>query len=173
MAINSNLNEPPTRGQPPKRGQKLCFQSVLYSEVPLYRLVYQLFIFHTCEMHTCSHSIVCYSSVALPVTTRLLWWVCLGLRTALDCSLSVKMAASEYGEWRYSKRSYLSWPLNSWLFNVVKIIILTARSRIILPIIPLLILVAYLIVVVAHTMSWHVHGHSSFLYTQFTPRCLL
>ncbi len=36
MAINSNLNEPPTRGQPPKRGQKLCSQSVLYSEVPLY-----------------------------------------------------------------------------------------------------------------------------------------
>ncbi len=37
MAINSNLNEPLTRGQPPKRGQKLCSQSVLYSEVPLYR----------------------------------------------------------------------------------------------------------------------------------------
>ncbi len=36
MAINSNLNEPPTRGQPPKRGQKLCSQSVFYSEVPLY-----------------------------------------------------------------------------------------------------------------------------------------
>ncbi len=36
MAINSNLNEPPTRGQPPNRGQKLCSQSVLYSEVPLY-----------------------------------------------------------------------------------------------------------------------------------------
>jgi len=28
--------EPPTNGQPPKRGQKLCSQSVLYSEVPLY-----------------------------------------------------------------------------------------------------------------------------------------
>ncbi len=28
MAINGNLNEPPTRGQPPKRGQKLCSQSV-------------------------------------------------------------------------------------------------------------------------------------------------
>ena len=28
--------EPPTRGQPPKRGQNLCSQSVLYSEVPLY-----------------------------------------------------------------------------------------------------------------------------------------
>ena len=28
--------EPPTRGQPPKRGQNFCSQSVLYSEVPLY-----------------------------------------------------------------------------------------------------------------------------------------
>ncbi len=36
MAINSDLNEPPTRGQPPKRGQKLGSQSVLYSDVPLY-----------------------------------------------------------------------------------------------------------------------------------------
>ena len=27
--------EPPTKGQPPKRGQKLCSESVLYSEVPL------------------------------------------------------------------------------------------------------------------------------------------
>ncbi len=36
MAINSSLNEPPTRGQPPKRGQKLCSQSLLYSEVALY-----------------------------------------------------------------------------------------------------------------------------------------
>ncbi len=33
MAINSNLNEPPTRGQPPKRGQKLCSQSVRGSTV--------------------------------------------------------------------------------------------------------------------------------------------
>ncbi len=39
LAINSNLNEPPTRGQPPKRGQKLCDQSVLYSEVPLYTVI--------------------------------------------------------------------------------------------------------------------------------------
>ena len=31
--------EPPTRGQPPKRGQNLCSQSVLYSEVPLYSIV--------------------------------------------------------------------------------------------------------------------------------------
>ena len=30
------MNEPPTRGQPSKRGQKLCSQSVLHSEVPLY-----------------------------------------------------------------------------------------------------------------------------------------
>ncbi len=34
MAINSKLNEPP------KRGQKLCSQSVLYSEVPLYMYEY-------------------------------------------------------------------------------------------------------------------------------------
>jgi len=27
--------EPPTKGQPLKRGQKLCSQSALYSEVPL------------------------------------------------------------------------------------------------------------------------------------------
>ena len=31
--------EPPTKGQPLKRGQKLCSQSVLYSEVPLYYLM--------------------------------------------------------------------------------------------------------------------------------------
>ena len=30
--------EPPTKGQPLKRGQKLCSQSVLYSEVPLYSI---------------------------------------------------------------------------------------------------------------------------------------
>ena len=29
--------EPSTKGQPPERGQRLCSQSVLYSEVQLYR----------------------------------------------------------------------------------------------------------------------------------------
>jgi len=32
--------EPPTKGQPSKRGQELCSQSVLYSEVPLYSLIF-------------------------------------------------------------------------------------------------------------------------------------
>ncbi len=39
ISPDSNLNESPTGEQPPKRGQKLCSQSVLYSDVPLYRLL--------------------------------------------------------------------------------------------------------------------------------------
>ena len=38
--------EPPTKGQPPKRGQNLCSESVLYSEVPLYVLTRPLFCLH-------------------------------------------------------------------------------------------------------------------------------
>ena len=36
--------EPPTRGQPPKRGQNLCSLSVLYSEVPLYNIAVEIVI---------------------------------------------------------------------------------------------------------------------------------
>ena len=32
--------EPPTRGQPPNKGQNLRSQSVLYSEAPLYYTMY-------------------------------------------------------------------------------------------------------------------------------------
>ena len=55
--------EPPTKGQPLKRGQKLCSQSVLYSEVPLY-------IHHCVLLHTsgtkCQNTPIVYLMVASP-----------------------------------------------------------------------------------------------------------
>jgi len=55
LHFGSNL--PPIKGQPPKRGQKLCSQIVLYSEVPLYIVFSQRDIFLNLPNDTTVHKI--------------------------------------------------------------------------------------------------------------------
>ncbi len=60
MAINSNLNEPPTRGQPPKRGQKLCSEVSLYHTMCVW-LLYTLVFYTRCVVK--SHHLISLNSI--------------------------------------------------------------------------------------------------------------